>query len=124
MAKNRISDLDVTSISPLKVSDGSYEARVIDPRYIQVVTGNIVNKYLTSSSVSGDASLYQPSVNDELYEKPGVPHMADITVVKNNTYVDKKNNVRTTIVFKVKNSSEEEIAGVDARLEVKTGDDQ
>ncbi len=120
MAKNRISELDVAKISPLGVYANSHEALTIDPKYIKVITGDIVGQYL----ITGDSSYIDPLVEDVDYERPGVPHMDDIVVFKNSTYVDQKNNVRTKIVFRVKNSTGENIKGVDARLEVKTGDDQ
>lgn len=120
MAKNRVSELDVAKIAPLGVVANSHEARNIDPKYIKIVSGEVVNNY----SISGSGSIVDTIVLDEVYEKPGVPHMEDISIVKNSTYVDAKNNVRTQIVFRVKNSSGEPIIGVDARLEVKTGVDQ
>jgi hypothetical protein len=120
MAKNRISELDVIKVSPLGVVDGSAESQKIDPRYIKIVSGQVIGKYAASSDVTFSDYI----VSDEVYEKPGVPHMEDISIVKNSTYVDAKNNVRTQMVFRVKNSSGEPIIGVDARLEVKTGVDQ
>ena len=120
MAKNRISELDVSKISPLGVIAGSNEALTIDPKYTKIVSGQVMGGYV----VSGDSSYIDTLVTEEPYEKPGVPHMEDISIVKNSTYVDSKNNVRTQIIFRVKNSSGEPIIGVDARLEVKTGVDQ
>ena len=120
MAKNRISELDVSKISPLGVTANSPEANTIDPRYLKITDGRVITK----KTVTGDFAYVDQNWTTEVYEKPGVPHMDDISIVKNSTYVDAKNNVRTKIVFKVKNSSGEQILGVDARLEVKTGDDQ
>jgi hypothetical protein len=120
MAKNRISELDVAQISPMGVTANSPETRTIDPRYLKVTDGQVVSK----KTVTGDFSYVDASWTNEVYEKPGVPHMDDVSIVKNSTYVDAKNNVRTKIIFKVKNSSGEDIVGVDARLEVKTGVDQ
>jgi hypothetical protein len=120
MAKNRISELDVASVGFISVRENSPDALNIDPRYTRIITGNPQKKY----SITGESGVYDAVIKDEPYEKPGVPHMDDISIIKNSTYVDAKNNVRTKIIFRVKNSTGEAIKGVDARLEVKTGDDQ
>ena len=120
MTKARLSELDLSTVGKLGVLAGSDEANTIDPRYLKVVDGSQPKKYNMSSSEDSNF----PDIEDEVYEKPGVPHMDDIKVVKNSTYIDAKNNVRTKIVLRVKNSSGEAILGVDARIEVKTGVDQ
>lgn len=120
MAKNRISELDLATINKLGVFADSYEAQTIDPRYLVIVDGTPSSKYSLSSGTEG----FVPDIQDEVYEKPGVPHMDDIKIISNSTYVDKKNNVRTKVVLRIKNSSGQPVLGVDARLEVKTGDDQ
>ena len=120
MAKNRVTELDLATISKLGVVAGSNEAATIDPRYLTIVDGATGKKY----SLAPEGTTWAPEVENEVYEKPGVPHMDDIRVVSNSTYVDKKNNVRTKVVLRIKNSSGEPVLGVDARLEVKTGADQ
>jgi len=120
MAKNRVSETDLTRIKPLQVYSNSPESLDIDPRHIRVVTGTVVERYIVGTG--GSSVDYE--VNDEEYEAPGVPHLADISIVKNASYVDKKGNVRSRIIFRVKNSSGEAVNGVDARLELLGGTDQ
>jgi hypothetical protein len=120
MTKARLSELDLSTVGKLGVLAGSDEANTIDPRYLKIVDGSQPKQYnLSSVQDSGF-----PDVENEVYEKPGVPHMDDIKIIKNSTYVDSKKNVRTKIVLRIKNSSGESILGVDARVEVKTGVDQ
>ena len=118
MAKSRITELDLANIGKLGVLAGSNESMTIDPRYLKIVDGTKVKYYSLTPEDGADF----PEIEDEVYEKPGVPHMDDIHIISNSTYVDKKNNVRTKVVLRVKNSSGESILGVDARVEVKTGE--
>jgi len=120
MAKNRVSETDLTRIKPLQVYSNAPEISDVDPRHIRVVHGKVTEKYVLGGGSLG-VDYY---VDDEVYESPGVPHLADISVVKNNSYVDKKGNVRSRIVFRVRNSSGDIINGVDARLELLGGTDQ
>jgi len=124
MAKNRISETELTTVSPITVYEGSRDALTIDPRYVKYITTKTAPSYISSANLTGDSSGFEYVVTDEEYESPGTPHMEDIKIIKNSTYVDKKNNVRTQIVFRVRNSSGEKIKGVDARISVITGDDQ
>ncbi len=124
MAKNRISETELTTVSPITVYEGSRDALTIDPKYVRYITTKTAPSYISSANLTADSSGFEYSVSDEEYESPGTPHMEDIAIVKNSTYVDKKNNVRTKIVFRVRNSSGEKIKGVDARISIITGDDQ
>lgn len=124
MAKNRISETELTTVSPLTVYEGSIDALTIDPRYIKYITTKTAPNYISSANLTNDSSSFNYVVSEEDYESPGTPHMEDISIIRNSTYVDKKNNVRTQIVFRVRNSSGEKIKGVDARISIVTGDDQ
>ena len=124
MAKNRISETELTTVSPITVYEGSRDALTIDPKYVRYITTKTTPSYISSANLTADSSGFEYVVTEEEYESPGTPHMEDISVIKNSTYVDKKNNVRTQIVFRVRNSSGEKIKGVDARISIITGDDQ
>lgn len=122
MAKNRVSETDLTRIKPLSLYANSPEIAEIDPRHVRIIAGTVD---YNSANVLGIGPGYNEyDINDEIYELPGVPHLEDIIVIKNVAYTDKKNNVRSKIVFKIKNTSGETINGVDARLEVLGGVEQ
>jgi hypothetical protein len=139
MAKNnpRISKSGVTSSGRIVLFTNSPEAADLDPSLVYYIQGNSLSSlYLTtadtdSEDISPDDE-YIVSINDageplsadedliesNLLNELRVPSLSDISIVSNNIVYDAAGNPSVTLVFKIKNSSGENLKGMNARIEL------
>lgn len=124
------SDLSLPKTPLVAVAQGSLESILLNNTSIKRLDPN--SKYITGGLYGGggniELSISQTdpnlipedgNINSSISEKP---QLADISVFANELYVDTKGVTRARIIMKVKNSSGEELLGVDALLKnVKEG---
>ena len=124
------SDLSLPKTPLVAVAQGSLESILLNNTSIKRLDPN--SKYITGGLYGGggniELSISQTdpnlipeggNINSLISEKP---QLADISVFANELYVDTKGVTRARIIMKVKNSSGEELLGVDALLKnVKEG---
>ena len=124
------SDLSLPKTPLVAVAQGSLESILLNNTSIKRLDPN--SKYITGGLYGGggniELSISQTdpnlipeggNINSLISEKP---QLADISVFANELYVDTKGVIRARIIIKVKNSSGEELLGVDALLKnVKEG---
>lgn len=101
----------ITKQPAVPVYDGSKDQYFLDN-----------SQYTVSSAKSFGVFTEVPSEDDTgvpvavVSNKPKVPQLEDIEIVSNTTYKDDKNVTRGIIIFKVYNSSQEELLGIDVRV--------
>jgi hypothetical protein len=124
------SDLSLPKTPLVAVAQGSLESILLNSTAIKRLDPN--SKFITGGLYGGGGNIElsvsqqdpnqiseDGSMNSSITEKP---QLADISVFSNELYVDTKGVTRARIVMKVKNSSGEELLGVDALLKnVKEG---
>ena len=124
------SDLSLPKTPLVAVAQGSLESILLNNTSIKRLDPN--SKYITGGLYGGggniELSISQTdpnlipeggNINSLISEKP---QLADISVFANELYVDTNGVTRARIIMKVKNSSGEELLGVDALLKnVKEG---
>jgi hypothetical protein len=124
------SDLSLPKTPLVAVAQGSLEYILLNSTSIKRLDPN--SKFITGGLYGGggniELSLSQQDPNnisedgDINSSTTETPQLADISVFSNELYVDTKGVTRARIVMKVKNSSGEELLGVDALLKnVKEG---
>ena len=120
------SDLSLPKTPLVAVAQGSLESILLNNTSIKRLDPN--SKYITGGLYGGggniELSISQTdpnlipeggNINSLISEKP---QLADISVFANELYVDTKGVTRARIIMKVKNSSGEELLGVDALLKI------
>jgi len=124
------SDLSLPKTPLVAVAQGSLESILLNSTAIKRLDPN--SKFITGGLYGGGGNIElsvsqqdpnniseDGNINSSTTEKP---QLADISVFSNELYVDTKGVTRARIVMKVKNSSGEELLGVDALLKnVKEG---
>lgn len=124
------SDLSLPKTPLVAVAQGSLESILLNSTAIKRLDPN--SKFITGGLYGGGGNIElsvsqqdpnqiseDGSMNSSITEKP---QLADISVFANELYVDTKGVTRARIIMKVKNSSGEELLGVDALLKnVKEG---
>jgi hypothetical protein len=138
MAKEKISETAVGAPAPIVVYAGSAEEALIAPHKRITIASNIVGaKYFPSSSLYTDEidseNLYlidSKELDDKDDEKeddgdsdsPFIlkksPTLMDIELVSNTIVYDPAGNPTGKVVFKIRNSSGEEVKSVNARVKV------
>jgi hypothetical protein len=102
--------LDTTGIPLIPVIAGSPEDAKLADQY-KIVTGRQTG--FKTSSILG-VNFY-PSLSSTLEEEDlsaDVPHLADIELITNTTYQDDAGQTRAKLVFKIRNSSKNEVDSV------------
>jgi hypothetical protein len=142
MAKEKISETAVGAPAPIVVYAGSAEEALIAPHKRITIASNIVGaKYFPSTSLYTDDVDPEDSFivdskdlnnDDDDNENDGdgdgdsvvlpvfkkAPTLMDIELVSNTVVYDPSGNPSAKIVFKVRNSSGEEVKSVNARVKV------
>jgi hypothetical protein len=114
MTSNKQSDLNITHNAIPVVLAGSPEAFNMDARYVNVVDA-------IRGSQAGDLFDFTGGNNGggEIHDKP---ELSDIEFVSKSTYFDPKTNTtKARLIFKIRNSSGQNLLGIDARLGDLTG---
>ena len=114
MTSNNTSDLNITHNAVPVVLAGSPEAFNMDDRYVNVIDAVRGAQY-------GDLFSFTDSgTNDGLnHDKP---ELSDIEFVSKSTYFDPKTNTtKAKLIFKIRNSSGQNLLGIDARMGDLTG---
>lgn len=102
--------LDTTGIPLIPVIAGSPEDAKLADQY-KIVTGRQAG--FKTSSILG-VNFY-PSLSSTLEEEDlsaDVPHLDDIELITNTTYQDDAGQTRAKLVFKIRNSSKNEVDSV------------
>ena len=124
-----VSNTGVGAVPPVVAYSDSKEANDVAPSYIKVYPA-----YIVSSLGKPSSSLYVDSVdpedvvsadsNSNIDKKitPVIarkaPTLMDIELISNTVVYDAAGNPTSTVVFKVRNSSGEEVKSVKARVKI------
>lgn len=138
MAKEKISETGVGAPAPIVVYAGSAEEALIAPHKRITISSNVIGaKYFPSTSLYTDevdpediyiANSKEKDDKDDEKEEDNdpespislkkAPTLMDIEVVSNTVLYDPSGNPTVKIIFKVRNSSGEEVKSVNARVKV------
>ena len=131
MALEKPSTTSVAADAPIAIYSNSPEATDLGPNYRRLIAGNSVGPlYLGSSDIGyneidGTLVIIEDAAAEEkaiegvttvLY--PSAPSLSDIQIISNNVVYDATGNPSVEVVFKVKNSSGQNLKGINARLEL------
>ena len=130
MATNnpRISKSGVTTTGRFPLYSNSPEVQDADPSLVRFVRGNSLSSiYLSGGSLGAeDVEVVFEEVTEgdgtgaegEGSFRGGVPNSSDISIVSNTVVYDASGNPSVTLIFKVKNSSGEDLKGMNAKVEL------
>jgi len=131
----RISKSGVTTTGRFPLYSNSPEINDADPSLVRIVRGNSLSAlYLSMGSdllsedvdvldgtlVEGEGNAVSggdKSTDGEVFRR-SVPNVSDISIVSNTVVYDAAGNPSVTLVFKVKNSSGENLKGMNAKVEL------
>lgn len=131
----RISKSGVTTTGRFPLYSNSPEINDADPSLVRIVRGNSLSAlYLSMGAdllsedvdaldgtlVAGEEDAVSDgdkSTDGEVFRR-GVPSASDISIVSNTVVYDAAGNPSVTLVFKVKNSSGENLKGMNAKVEL------
>lgn len=131
----KTSTTGVAADAPISVYAGSKENADLMPSQKKVFPGNFVGAAYASSNELGtdDVDFEADLIIDEeetsnkeaesgSQESAGLldfnaPTLSDIQIISNETVYDAAGNPSVTVVFKVKNSSGQELKGINARIQ-------
>ena len=116
--KIRISENAVTGIAPITLNKNSKDIAFLDPRKFRQIDASIISSSNSSNLLDSDFSYINTDAPGTESEGNNVPQLEDIEVIENTTYIDDKGITRGKIVLKVRNSSGQNLLGVDARKAV------
>jgi len=128
MTKERVSDYSITHDVPLTFYENSPELSDLNPKHVRVINGNIVSsQYFASNDLSADeiasSDNLEASIDDAegdpSYLDPGsasAPSLGDISVIQNSVIYDADGTPSVTVIFKIKNSSNVNLKGMNARV--------
>jgi hypothetical protein len=132
MAIEKPSTTSVAADAPIALYSNSPEVTDLGPNYRRLIPGNTIGaRYLGSADIGYseiDETLYQAedaAAEEEAAEEASdvkvlsSPSLSDIQVVSKNVVYDASGNPSVEIVFKIKNSSGQELKGINTRVELK-----
>jgi hypothetical protein len=132
MAIEKPSTTSVAADAPIALYSNSPEVTDLGPNYRRLIPGNTIGaRYLGSADIGYseiDGTLYQAedaAAEEEAAEEASdvkvlsSPSLSDIQVVSKNVVYDASGNPSVEIVFKIKNSSGQELKGINTRVELK-----
>jgi hypothetical protein len=125
----RISKSGVTTTGRFPLYSNSPEVQDADPSLVRFVRGNSLSALYLSNGNLGAEDI--EVVNEEVTDgdgsngnpgdgsfRSGVPNPSDISIVSNTVVYDAAGNPSVTLIFKVKNSSGENLKGMNAKVEL------
>ena len=131
MAKDRVSTTSVTADAPIALYSNSPENNDLGPNYKKVIPGNTVGAmYLSSgdigySEIDGTivvveeaAAAAAAAAEAKPSEVAAAPSLSDIQVLSKDVVYDAAGNPSVQVVFKIKNSSDKKLKGINARVEL------
>jgi polyisoprenoid-binding protein YceI len=131
MANNRVSTTSVTADAPIALYSNSPENNDLGPNYKKVIPGNTVGAmYLSSGDISYNEIDGTIVVEEEAAasvvvegktkptEIPMAPSLSDIQVMSKDVVYDAAGNPSVQVVFKIKNSSGQNLKAINARVEL------
>lgn len=131
MTSNKPSTTSVAADAPIAIYSNSPEANDLGPNYRRLIPGNVIGAlYLGSSDIGydeidGSLVIEEDAVTEQnvtdgvtsvLY--PSAPSLSDIQLVSNNVVYDATGTPSVELVFKIKNSSAQNLKGINARVEL------
>jgi hypothetical protein len=132
MALEKPSTTSVAADAPIAIYSNSPEATDLGPNYRRLIPGNTVGPlYLGSPdvnyseidvtlSIAEDATAEAKAAEEaSSIVYPSSPALSDIQVVSKNVVYDSAGNPSVELVFKIKNSSGQNLKGINARVELK-----
>lgn len=132
MAIEKPSTTSVAADAPIALYSNSPEVTDLGPNYRRLIPGNTIGaRYLGSADIGYgeiDGTLYQAedaAAEEEAAEEVSdvkvlsSPSLSDIQVVSKNVVYDASGNPSVEIVFKIKNSSGQDLKGINTRVELK-----
>jgi hypothetical protein len=114
----RISENSITSEAPITLYTSSKDVAFLDPRKYRAIEGKIISNSLGSNLLDSLGIYINTDVPGEEFKGNDVPQLEDIEILENTTYKDDKGVTRGRIVLRVRNSSGQNLLGVDARKAV------
>lgn len=131
MTSKKPSTTSVAADAPIAIYSNSPEATDLGPNYRRLIPGNTVGPlYLGSPdvnyseidvtlSIAEDATAEAKAAEEaSVVVYPSAPSLSDIQIISNNVVYDATGNPSVEVVFKVKNSSGQNLKGINARLEL------
>ena len=132
MASEKPSTTSVAADAPIALYSNSPEVTDLGPNYRRLIPGNTIGaRYLGSADI-GYSEIDEGASNGEdgaaeeaaaeavaSVKYPSAPSLSDIQVVSKNVVYDASGNPSVEIVFKIKNSSGQELKGINTRVELK-----
>jgi len=132
MALEKPSTTSVAADAPIAIYSNSPEATDLGPNYRRLIPGNTVGPlYLGSPdvnyseidvtlSIAEDATAEAKAAEESsVVVYPSAPSLSDIEVSSRNVVYDAAGNPSVELVFKIKNSSGQNLKGINARVELK-----
>jgi len=132
MALEKPSTTSVAADAPIAIYSNSPEATDLGPNYRRLIPGNTVGPlYLGSPdvnyseidvtlSIAEDATAEAKAAEEaSVVVYPSSPSLSDIEVVSKNVVYDAAGNPSVELIFKIKNSSGQNLKGINARVELK-----
>ena len=123
MSTPRISGNSITYEAPIVLYANSPERTHLNPRHVIIVSGSDSRSRFSSSNLTYDEFNPDPGTGDDDPDNPPLPprkqtapSLSDITVVSKTVVYDSTGKPSVTVVFKIKNSSGEELKAINARV--------
>lgn len=108
--KERISNLEITENAPPTINPDGWEAYFMDPRVVRNPSALRSSAFQNFDSGEGGLGGGGSTTN-------AIPQLADIESVIKEEYIDPATNTtKVRAIIKIRNSSGEDLLGVDARI--------
>lgn len=120
MTKQRVSSTSITGVAPVTIYPDSADALFLDVNKYRTVTNIRLNRYASSDALGSDPTEFTNPETMALMEAANVPHLEDISIEKNETYLDATGSTKARITFKINNPNNQKIIGVDALVSIPT----
>jgi hypothetical protein len=130
MATERVSTTSVTADAPIALYTNSPENADLSTNYKKLIPGNSVGAmYLASNDIGyneidgttiaiEESSASSGAEGGESAATAAAPSLSDIQVISREVVYDSAGNPSVQVVFKIKNSSDKKLKGINARVEL------
>lgn len=133
MASKKVSTTSTSADAPIVLYSNSPEATDLNSNYSKIIPGNVIGPvFLSSGSLdSEDLGFYPPEINigdpnkDSSDENSNLgstgkkfPQLSDVTILSNAIQYDPAGNPTAKIIFKIKNSSGEDVKSVNVLVSI------
>lgn len=118
MAKQRVSSTSITGVAPVTIYPDSPDALFLDASKYRTAINTSISRFNSSNLLTTDTANFENVAESAIIEAVNVPHLEDISIQTNETYLDATGKSKARIIFKINNPDSQKIIDVDIRKSV------